>query len=93
LGFMISGRDPVGSCDPEMDSIANHPFMANLLAGTEAQSSIVIGATAGNIVTITLPKTQYMDIGYGDRDGILTGELALQFNQNAGDDWISIAMT
>ncbi len=93
LGFVISGRKPVGSCDPEMESIATHPFMANLLAATEASSSIVIGATAGNIVTITCPKTQYTGVGYGDRNGIRTGDISLQFNQNTGDDEISIVMT
>jgi hypothetical protein len=93
LGFLISGRKPKGSCDPEAETIATHPFWANLLASTEASSSIVIGATAGNIVTITMPKTQYTDAPYGDRSGILTFEVGLQFNQNAGDDEISIVMT
>jgi hypothetical protein len=92
-GFMISGRKPSGSCDPEMETVAAHPFIANLLAGTEAQSSLVIGATAGNIVTITLPKTQYTGAGYGDRNGILTGDIPLQFNQSTGDDWMSMVMT
>lgn len=93
LGFVISGRKPVGSCDPEMETVAAHPFMANLLASTEASSSIVIGATAGNIVTITCPKTQYTGVGYGDRNGILTGDIPLQFNQSSGDDEVGIVMT
>lgn len=92
-GFMISGRKPVGSCDPEMETIAAHPFWANLLAGTEASTSIVIGATAGNIVTITLPKTQYTAAPYGDRNGILTFDLGLQFNRSTADDWCSIVFT
>lgn len=93
LGFIISGRKPVGSCDPEAETIATHPFWANILASTEASSSLVVGATAGNIVTITLPKTQYTDAPYGDRNGILTFEVGLQFNQNSGDDEIGIVMT
>lgn len=92
-GFMISARKPVGSCDPEAETIATHPFWANILASTEASSSLVIGATAGNIVTITLPKTQYVDAPYGDRNSILTFDVSLQFNQNTGDDWVSIVMT
>ena len=93
LGFIISGRKPVGSCDPEAETIASHPFWANILASTEASSSLVVGATAGNIVTITLPKTQYTDAPYGDRNGILTFDVALQFNQNSGDDEVAIVMT
>ncbi len=93
LGFVISARKPVGSCDPEAETIAAHPFWANILASTEAASSIVVGSVAGNIVTITAPKTQYTAAPYGDRNSILTFDVALQFNQNAGDDEVLIVMT
>lgn len=93
LGLMISARKPVGMADPEMESVATHPFIANLIAGTEGATSVQVGATAGNICTLSLPKTQYMDVSYGDRNGILTAELSLQFNQSSGDDWLTLTMT
>lgn len=92
-GFVITGRAPTGTCDPEVDDVANFDEWALMLANTEASTSLVLGGTAGNIITLTFPKTQIVGSGYGDRNGIRTAELALRFNQNAGDDWCSIVLT
>jgi hypothetical protein len=92
-GFLVTGRKPVGSCDPEAPLVAGHDFFGKFISGAEASSSILISGGAGNITTITLPKTQYRELTPGERNGIMTFEMGLQFNQNAGDDWISIAQT
>ena len=93
MGFMITGRKPVGSIDPELDTVSAFNFWNKLSANTEASSSIVITGGAGNIITATLPKTQLTAIPYGDRNGIRTVEAGLQFNQNSGDDWLSLVFT
>ena len=52
-----------------------------------------LGATAGNICTITGPKVALSDIKYGDRNGLLTTTLPLVFTPNAGNDELKLACT
>lgn len=93
-GFLITGRKPVGTLDPESQAnVAAFPYWSKWTAGTEASTSIVVGATAGNITTITMPKTQIRELSYGDRNGMLVMPIGLQFNQSTGDDWIGIVQT
>lgn len=93
LGFQITGRKPTGSADPEMVPVATHDFWGKFMSGNLASSSIVAGASAGNICTITMPKTQYGQPSMADRNGISTLQVPLVFSRNSGDDWISIAFT
>jgi hypothetical protein len=93
LGFQITDRKPAGSTDPESTLVATHDFYGKFISGAEASSSIVIGSGAGNICTITLPKTQYGKITKADRGGIMVYNTPLMFNRNTGDDWISIVFT
>lgn len=92
-GFLITGRKPTGSCDPEEVLVASHDFWGKFISGVEASLSIQIGSVAGNICTITCPKVQYREVSYAERNGIGAFEVGLQFNQNTGDDWISIVFT
>jgi hypothetical protein len=92
-GFQVVDRAPKGSFNPEMVIPATHDFYARMIAGSEGSQSYVLGSTAGNIITIGLPKTQYTDLDYVSRDGILALEGKMQFNQNTGDDFITIVMS
>ncbi len=89
-GLIITNRTPIGSCDPEALPIATHDFPGKFISGAEASSSIQVGSGIGNRTTITMPKTQYSEIPYGDRNGLLTFDLGLRFNQTDGDDWVNI---
>ena len=93
VGFQITGRKPSGSMDPEAALVATHDFYGKFAAGTLGQISIVIGSGAGNVITITLPKVQYGEIGKSDRNGIYTFNVPLIISRNSGDDFISIAIT
>lgn len=93
LGFLITERQPVGSIDPELDTVALFDIWAKLLASTEGTLSFALGGTAGNIITFSQPKTQILPFSYGDRNAIRTAELALKFNRSTGDDWTSIVFT
>jgi len=92
-GFIITNRKPVGSCEPQATLVATHDFYGKMMSGAVASSSIVLGATAGNICTQTMPKTQYGPITPGDQRGIMTFQTPLIFSRNAGDDSISIVFT
>lgn len=93
-GFLITGRNPVGTLDPEIDLLSAFNELNKLTANTQASTSIVLGATAGNIITVTFPKCQIMDVKYGDRNGIVTAEMPLRFNANTtATDFCSILFT
>lgn len=94
--LLITGwPDRGGSFDPEAVLEATHPFFANWLSATQAAMTIAVGATGGNICTITAPKVQYRQINPGDRDGLYVYEIPIRLAKSvdAGDDEISIAFT
>lgn len=91
---MYTGRDTKGSFDPIAVLEATHPFWQRWTDGTLAAMNLgPIGATSGNIVTITAPKVQYMEINYGDREGEMSYDVPLRFCQDAGDDELVITIT
>jgi hypothetical protein len=92
-GFMIKGRAPMATIDPEMETVATHNFFNKVTTAAEASMSIAIGATAGNIITCTWPKSQYIGPKYAERNGILVMQMSVQLNQNAGDDYEAIVFT
>ena len=92
-GYIIVGRDPQGSIDPEAVALSTDNIWTDFINGTETSTSIVVGATAGNVITITCPKTQYSDVGYADRSGIISHNANLKFNQTTADDWCSIVFS
>ena len=92
-GFMIVDRKPGGSCDPEAVTVATHDYFGKFISGVAASSSIVVGSVAGNITTITMPKTQYGKIGKANRGEIMTFTVPMKFSRTSGDDWMSFVQT
>ncbi len=90
---LIVDSDAVFSFDPELELVATHDYHGIMLAGTEASMSCAIGATAGNICTITAPKCQYTKVGQADRDGISVLSVDGKFNRNAGNDELVFTFT
>jgi hypothetical protein len=93
LGFMITGREPVATIDPEVESIATHNWLNRVTSSTEGAMSLVVGGTAGNIITFNWPKAQYIGPKYDQRNGILVMKMQIQLNQNSGDDYETIVFT
>jgi hypothetical protein len=92
LGFIIVNRKPVGSCDPEVATVANHAFWDRLMSGTEGALQITQGNVSGNKVKFSFPKAQYSDATYEDRKGLMAYKIPLQFNQDSGDDHAAITL-
>jgi hypothetical protein len=86
-GFVITDRDPKGMVKVEGESVAVHDFYGKLISGAEASSSFVLGATAGNIITCTYPKSQYTSVDHEEADNFLLFGIPMKFNGNSGDDW------
>ena len=93
VNAMVTGRAPSGSFDPEAVLKATDDVFGYWESGAQLPLSVRIGQRAGNICTITAPKCQYADLGFGDRDGLLSYDAPFRLARDAGDDEISIVFT
>jgi hypothetical protein len=63
------------------------------VAATQRQLSLIVGASAGNILTITAPKVILDAVNSADREGIRVDEIPFRLAQNAGDDELTLNFT
>lgn len=92
-GFQITDRNPEGSFTPEATLLATKNFWTKFEADTVQALSVVLGAAAGNIITIGAPYCRTRSIAYADRDGIVGQEIGFQLARSAGNDELTIAYT
>jgi hypothetical protein len=90
---IIVDAEATFSMDPEKELVASHDYYNLLKLGTEGSMSVAIGATAGNICTITSAKTQYSKVEPADRDGIGIFQVEGKLNRNSGNDDLVITFT
>jgi hypothetical protein len=92
-GGWIGSRLAVGKAEPEEELAANRDFLAELDDQTELCMLHRLGEDPGNRIYIQMPFTQTVGANsWGNREGIMTRPLDLQFNQsNGGDDIIIIS--
>jgi hypothetical protein len=91
-GFMVVGRDPKFSFDPELDLLTNQDFIAKMIAGTQGACGFRIGSVAGNTIWITMPNIQYSKVKFANRGGIMCYNIDGVMNQGTGDDSMNIIM-
>ena len=92
-GFAVTTRKAIATLNPEAFTVATYDAFTDWINATLRQLSVVVGATAGSMMTITLPKCEIDDIRQGDREGIETWELPLSLAYNTGDDEVQIVLT
>lgn len=94
VGVEITSRKPTLSINPESVTIATLDLRALMLTTPVAYTE-VIGATAGNIITLSVPKANLQVPEYGEREGITTETLKCDCTKSAdaGNDEISIIFT
>jgi hypothetical protein len=91
FAYCISNSDYQFKCN--LEAATAKDFYADHLAGTEVALNLVIGATAGNIITITAPKMQLLDPpDDNDANGVIQDALTFQLNRSAaaGDDMLQV---
>ena len=94
LSALITGRNPKGSMDPELPTVAAYDFYGKWKTpGTLGSLSLSASGGAGNIVTITNPKVRYARIASDERNGLRILGLDYEACLNTGDDEDSIALT
>jgi hypothetical protein len=89
-GVEITGRNPSGSFNPEAILRATKDLWSEWNAGTPGALNFVLGATAGNIATVTAPAMVYREVTPGDRDGMAVYDVPCTYAMSSGDDEISI---
>lgn len=93
VSAQLTDRDPSFSLDPEMTTVAAYDWFGKLKAGTLAALTLTLGATAGNIVTISAPKCYVTKIDPGDRNGNYIANASGVMAMTAGDDEMTITLT
>ena len=82
-GVIITGREPVGSIDPELELVATHDFWGILSTADVLGWHVKVGTLRGNIVRFDSDSVQYNGLSYADRDGLRVLEVDLRFSGSA----------
>lgn len=95
LAFIVGDRKPSGvmTCEAVLRATTNADFLSYFDTGTTKALSCVIGATAGNIITIVAPACLLRAPKYGDRDGLRTFDVEFQCARSSGSDEMTITLT
>ena len=92
-GFEITERKPQLVVDVEDNIQTSYDFRGDQMTNYR-QVSWVIGASAGNICTFTVPKFNIENIEYADSEGILISKLTGGASiDSSGDDEVTIVFT
>jgi hypothetical protein len=93
LSAMITSRDPKGTIDPEMTTVASHDWYGKFRSGATGVLTLNLTGSAGNRIALSAPVVQYRELSDAEREGISARSVGLLLAMNAGDDEISIAIT
>lgn len=92
--FQIIARKPKLKIAPEAVTIATYDWWTDFANATQRALSFVIGATAGNICTISCPAVGIESPPeITDRNGVSADDMTLACNRSAGNDEVSIIFT
>lgn len=90
----ITGRNPRGSLDPELPTVAAYDFYGKWRTpGTLGALQLSASGGAGNIGTVSCPNVRYAAISPADRGGLAALNIDFEPTLNTSNDEISIAMT
>lgn len=92
-GFEVTDRNPEGEIIVEATVLATKNWYTKLEANTANVLSCAVGATAGNICTITASQCIMRNLPYADDDGILTHPIPFQLSRSTQNDELSIVFT
>jgi len=91
---LITNRTPGGTAVIEAPAVGTTDYFAKATAVATGNSSFVIGATGGNIVTLTMAQTDITGVSYGDTNGVISLSMPyLALPTTSGNDEISLEFT
>jgi len=91
---LIVNRAPGGTAVIEAPAVGTTDYFEDVRGVATASSSLVLGATAGNICTLTMAQTDVTGISYGDTNGVISLSMPyLALPTTAGNNEMSLAFT
>lgn len=91
---LIVDRAPGGTAVIEAPARSTTDYFEDTRGTATASTSLVLGATAGNIVTLTLAQTDVTGISYGDTNGVISLSMPyLALPTTAGNNELSLVFT
>lgn len=91
-GFHITDRNPRLSIDPEAALVADYNWITKWQSGNLADLSFTLGGTQYNKITPTFAKTQIVQQGYTQRDGLTAWPTTLLATISSGLDDFSLVV-
>jgi hypothetical protein len=91
---LITNRAAGGTAVIEAPAVGTTDYFAKAVAVTTGNSSFVLGATAGNIVTVNAAQTDITGVSYGDTNGVISLSMPyLALPTTAGNNEMSLVFT
>ncbi len=91
---LITNRAVGGTAVIEAPAVGTTDYFADAIGVSTASSSMVLGATGGNIVTLTAAQTDVTGVSYGDTNGVISLSMPyLALPTTAGNNELSLAFT
>jgi hypothetical protein len=91
---IITNRAPGGTAVIEAPAVGTIDYFAKAVAAATGSTSLVLGATGGNIVTLNAPQTDITGCSYGDTNGVISLSMPyLALPTTAGNNEMSLVFT
>jgi hypothetical protein len=91
---LITNRAPGGTAVIEAPAIGTTDFFGKAVAVTTGSTSLVLGATGGNIVTVNAAQTDITGCSYADTNGVIALSMPyLALPTTAGNNEMSLVFT
>jgi hypothetical protein len=91
---LITNRAPGGTAVLEAPAIGTTDFFAKAVAVATGSTSLILGATGGNIVTVNAAQTDITGCSYADTNGVIALSMPyLALPTTAGNNEMSLVFT
>jgi hypothetical protein len=91
---LITNRAPGGTAVIEAPAVGTTDFFAKAVASATGATTIVLGATSGNIVTVNAAQTDITGCSYADTNGVIALSMPyLALPTTAGNNEMSLVFT
>jgi len=91
---LITNRAPGGTAVIEAPAVGTTDYFAKAAAVATGSTSLVLGATGGNIVTLNAAQTDITGVSYGDTNGVISLSMPyLALPTTAGNNELSLVFT
>jgi hypothetical protein len=91
--FLVTGRNPTITANPEAKLVATRDSYGNMLSRTEGIFTTTLLGSGASTLAFSAPKAQITSISEADRNKLVTDEITWQCNRNGGTVDRELAIT